>query len=684
MKKLIVLVLALVFVLSFVSCGGNSNTTNPSSNQSTNSVGSSNNTNGGNSSEDDANIPDTPPTPDTPIGPGSVTSSSSSNGGSTDNPGDGGNNKPQLDTTKQTVSGILGSALDVFDQKDTFGGEGQISSYTKYTAEFNLADLSAGARIYIPAGGTYRVYGKALDNQIYIKASDQNVIILLDNVDLTSTSSAPAIYAEDCKSVTIVLAEGSQNRLEDSSINGENGVIKVKSCNLTLDGKGSLEIVANAKHGISNTKELTINGGTYNITSTRHGIYGKLGVTINGGKFVINSARSGIKSGDDEIGNEAEGNIVINSGSLHIRCNTDGLNAIGTVEINNGRLLIEALSRGIDATKDVNIKGGTVIFNTEKDAVRTSKTVYDVYDADGDGDKTEVLTFGGAVSIEGNANVRINTYGNGFEGENVKISTSGVIYIKTVEKYTEDQAGEYKLVNGSYVLIGENETFNGTRYSLSESKGIEAENEIRITNSKIGIDSFEDCLNATTVLIRSSVVALNTTKDAIEASHTTNTASVTIEGAGCDVTVISAEKGIKANNSVTLSDGNTKINADTDAIKAENISILSGKHILFDKVEYTGKFNIKRGMVLCISTTENPISARSEIPNAYGTVNKKDLCVFGRKITVQMGDIIESVVLPKDYTEKISIFFAAEDVSMSDTTITIDTYTQKLTKGKLN
>ena len=683
MKKIIVLILALVIVLCLASCGDNGTTNSGSGSSLNNGVTSSSNVNGS-LDEDDSNVPDTPPTPDTPIGPGSGTSSSTQGSGSVDQPGDGGNTQPELDTAKQTVSGILGSSLDVFEQKDTFGNEGQISSYTKYTAEFNLADLSAGERIYIPAGGTYRVYGKALNSQIYIKAKDQNVIILLDGIDLTSTSSVPPIYAEDCKNVTIVLAEGSTNKIEDASINGENGVIKVRSCNLTLDGKGSLEIVANAKNGISNTKALTINGGTYTIKSTRHGIYGKLGVTVNGGKFIINSARSGIKAGDNEVGNEAEGDVIINSGSFHIRCNTDGLNAIGAVEINNGRVLIEAISRGIDATKDVSIKGGTVIFNTEKDAIRTLKTIYDVDDADGDGNRKEVLTKGGSVSIEGSANVKINTYGNGIEGENVTLSTNGVIYIKTVAKYTEDNTGEYRLVNGNYVLIGANESFSGTRYSLSECKGVEAESEIRVTNTKIGVDSYEDCLNATSVIVRSSIVALNTTKDAIEASNESKTSTVTVEGVGCELTIINGDKGIKANDSVTLSDGTTKINAETDAIKATSISVLSGKHILFDKVEYTDKFNVKRGMVLCISTTEKPISARSEIPNAYGTITDTSKCVLGRSLTFKMGDIVETVVLPKDFTEKISVFFAAEDMTMSEATVTIDGNTQKLTAGKLN
>lgn len=213
MKKIFALMLVLAFMLVFVACGDDSSGDGASNGTSGNNVVSSTDKSekpGEDDKTDESNkpvvnssIPDTPPEDDRPIGPGED-----------DEPDDpsvpsGPNDKdePELDTKKETVVDALGSSLKVFEAADTFGNEGQISKFTSYTAEYNLSTLSAGQRVTIKSGGTYRITGKNLNSQIFIQAKDAHVIILLDGVDLTSTTSVPAIYAEDCASVTIVLAE---------------------------------------------------------------------------------------------------------------------------------------------------------------------------------------------------------------------------------------------------------------------------------------------------------------------------------------------------------------------------------------------------------------------------------------------------------------------------------------------
>jgi len=695
MKKIFVLILALMFVFVFVSCTETETGSSSSSSNSSESAAPSD-SNGDN--ESDGSMPDTPPESGEQIGPGGTVGSADSSdnsentGNSDDNSGettDGSNNTTQssgttdssddnqgeiedtepAESVENSVIDALGDAMKPFDADNTYGNEGIISSYTSYTAEFDLSTLKAGERVQILQGGIFRVYGKCLDGQIYINANDQNVILLLDGVDLSSSSSAVPIFAEKCKSVQIVLAEGSVNRLEDSGLEGENGVIKVKSCNLTLDGKGRLTIKANGENGISNTKEMTINGGTYVITSKKHGVYGKQGVTVNGGMLIINSARSGIKSGDDEPGKEELGQITINKGSIQIRCNTDGLNSYGPVSITDGYVVLEAKSRGIDATQNVTISGGTVIFSTENDAIRVPKTVY-IFDKNDPSKITGTDSEGYTVSIEGTACVKIATYGNGIQAEKVSVSTKGVLYINTVLHYVEDVAGTYKKENGEYILIAEGEKYNGTKYNPLECKGIEART-IEIKGTVVGIDSYEDCLNAVNVSINNCVVALATTKDAIEASsdHKDVTCSITIEGVATYVTVISADKGFKAVNTtnrgskdlgfISLSEGTTKIFAVTDALKADRVTVSSGRHILFDKVEsksYT-QFIVMDGTVLCFSTTTKPVSVVSDVTYVSGVIENKEMCTNGQKVSISFGDTKESIILPKDYTEKLSILY---------------------------
>ena len=630
MKKIIALMLALLFIFTFVACGSEEEGSDDASSTTTNSTSNDNP-----SDSDNSNVPNTPPSEDTPLGPNKE-------------------NKPDVDVTKPTVESVMGEVLNVFTAADTFGNEGKISSYTSYT-DVDVSTLEGGKQYFIEKGGIYRIHGKAINGQICVKAPNQTVILLLDGVDLAYTGSAPVIYASDCKSFSIVLAEGSYNRLADSAINGENGAIKVKNCDLVMDGKGRLTVTGNTKHAISNTKNLIINGGTYTITSVRHGLYGKTGVTINGGKFTINSARSGIKSGDDEIGKEAEGVITINSGSIRIKCNTNGINSYGSVEINNGRISVEALGKGVVATKDINISGATLLLSTAEDAIKSDTNVY----------------------LKGTSNIQIVTNGNGVEAVNATVSTSGVIYIETIPSYYEDAAGLYKLVDGKYVPVDGTEAAYVKKYTLRECKGFEIDNAIVIQSGSIGISSYEDGFNSVTFEATGGSIVVATEKDAVDATD-----SVTVSGSA-DINIIDGDKGLRATNTVNLNGGVTSILVDTDAIKADTVTVNSGTHILYEKVEYVTLFAIRGGTFLSIATTNTPVAVKSTIANASGSISNKDLCITGKYFTVIMGSARKTVILQKDYTEKMSVIFASEAQGNCTIVIGQNEKTETLTTGKI-
>ncbi|MBO5091083.1 MAG: carbohydrate-binding domain-containing protein, partial [Clostridia bacterium] len=317
MKKIAIILLSLMMVFALVACGGN--------------TGTDTNTNTDTTSDTNTNTDTSTDTTDT------NTSTDTGNGGNVPD-------VPQTPTYESSsVEETLKEELGVFEEETTFGNEGSLGFTTN-----NEIDVSKylNKKISITEGGTYKVYGTSSDGQISIEAVDQDVYIVLAGVSLTSGNSitGPAIFAKDCASVTIILEDGTENYLADNSANdGEGAVIRVRSCPLTLDGTGSLTIEANAKNAIANTKELTIEGGKYNIKAPGHGIYGKLGLTINGGTFDIEAEKSGFKSGDgDDTTNYEYGYIDINAGNTVISCGTNGFNCVGPVTIDNGRVEINA------------------------------------------------------------------------------------------------------------------------------------------------------------------------------------------------------------------------------------------------------------------------------------------------------------------------------------------------------
>ena len=103
-----------------------------------------------------------------------------------------------------------------------------------------------------------------------------------------------------------------------------------------------------------------IAGGTFNIKSSSDGIQGTSAVQIDGGTFDINSSE----------GIEAT-YIQINDGTIKIYASDDGINAskkstaysTPTIEINGGYLTVEVGpgdTDGIDANGDIIVNGGTI------------------------------------------------------------------------------------------------------------------------------------------------------------------------------------------------------------------------------------------------------------------------------------------------------------------------------------
>lgn len=633
MKRIFALLLVIIMLIGLVSCGG-----------------------GG----------DNPPDNDPPAGPGSGEGGNGSGeggsgsgeggngeGGSGGEPGEGPGEgeKPGDDpVVPPTVEVVIPGVSEMLgDKMDSFNGSAYVekSTTSDFYGEVIDIDVSKDAnnRVYqIKDGGAYRLFGKSLNGAIYIKAADQDIYLVLDGVDLTNNGSAPAIYAEDCKSVTVIITEGSVNYLKDSSKNGENGVLRVRSCNLTIDGQGTLNIVANKKHGISNTKELTIKGGTFNITTPTgegHAVYGKLGVTVNSGNFTINAGKSGFKSGDvADDGTIERGYITINYAHTDITCGTNAFNCQGPVQINNGYFKINAnTGNGIDATGDVTISNSIVVINSDKSGIAT------------DGD----------ISITGATNLKVETNGNGISGDNISVTTSGVVYIKTTALYerynasesTEENPTLYVLENGSYVLYDSEKHSTSIFYTRRNCKGLNADNGVDITSSLVGIDSYEDCINALTLSVNGANLVLNTACDGVEADI------VTIDA---NITILNAQKGIKGETSLQIDGGTVTVNASIDSLNSDNTVINAGNVYLFDKIDKgtEGKVEVNGGTVIMLSTTKSAQITEGSQRYRSGKVTNADKCIAGSWVKITAGEFSVVLYLPKDYSSKMALYYSGE------------------------
>ena len=636
MKKILLIVLSmLLVVLPLAACGGGgSSDTNSATNTETET---STETNTETSTKTETGTNTTTQT-NTTTNTTTSTNTNTNTNTSTQKP-DVPAPTPDSTYVSPTVEESLKNELGVFDKDDDLGIGGTMSDYKTETI-VDVSKVASNDKYLITTAGQYRLTGTSADGQIYVKTKAGNVVLVLDNLSLTCKSfAAPAIYVEGCSSVTIVLV--GDNYLSDNTTNdGEGAVIRVRSSGVTFDGKGTLTIDAKAKHGISNTKQITINGGTYNITAPNQGIYGKLGLEINGGQFNVDAGKSALKSGDDEDG--AVGYININSGSYNLTAATNGLSCNGPVTINGCRMNVNAINgNAIEATNNISINGGTMMLESYKSAISSDAN----------------------IEITGNTNIKINTTGNGISGYDVDISTTGVIYVKTTPTYepvtstTSPTEKTYVFVNGKFTLFDPTvHPVNSTQYVCRNCRGIAADNFMIIRNGVIGLDTYQDSINTESFVLLGGRLVLNTTNDAIDATD-----AIIYDGA--NVVVLASDKGIKA-NTLVIDGGQISIISETDAIKSDDATINGGTIYLFDKIDVgEGTVTVNGGTILMISTTNNRQTTMGTANFFSKIVANKDKAVGGKWIRVTCGDDMIILELPKNYTEKMAIYYTSDDMN---------------------
>lgn len=164
--------------------------------------------------------------------------------------------------------------------------------------------------IKITAEGTYVVTGK--HKQIVVSAPDTaKVQIVLKNAEIEN-NSGPAIYITAADKVFITALAGTESSVTDSGeYSAEYTDTNVDAAifsraDLTLNGKGVLNVTGNLKCGIASKDDLVICGLTLNVTSTGRAIEGKDCVKCSDAAVSANAGDDGINAA---VGNDSSGGM---------------------------------------------------------------------------------------------------------------------------------------------------------------------------------------------------------------------------------------------------------------------------------------------------------------------------------------------------------------------------------------
>ena len=336
------------------------------------------------------------------------------------------------------------------------------------------------------AGVAYELKGSSSNGYFKIY-SEKKFHLTLNGVSLTNPTGA-AINIQSGKRVFVTLADGTSNSLVDgSSYNtpddeDEKGTFFSEG-QLVFNGKGSLEVTGNKKHGIVSDDYIRFRTGTniYITASNGHGIKANDYVAIGGGVLnieVSGTAKKGISSdgyvlvsggrttiltsGDGEYdededdvsgaaGIKADLYFQMEGGQLNIKstgAGGKGINTDGEIIINDGDIQVittgqtftyssdlDSKAKGIKSDTDVTVNGGTIKIKATG------------------GEGSEGLEAKGVMNING-GEIEIATYDDCINSAGDMYLNGGYIYAFATNNDAIDSNGDLYIKGGVIVALG--------------------------------------------------------------------------------------------------------------------------------------------------------------------------------------------------------------------------------------
>ena len=287
-----------------------------------------------------------------------------------------------------------------------------------------------GSTVTITNEGTYILTGTLTDGMIIVDAKDSDKVqIVLDNVSISNADSA-AIYVRQADKVFLTMAEGSENTLTNGGTytaiddNNIDAVIFSKD-DLTLNGNGTLNITAEAGHGIVSKDDLVLTSGTYNITAEKHGLSGKDSVRIADGTYNITVGTDGIHGDNDE--DSGKGFVYICGGTFNIDAGDDGIHSSQNLSILDGTINISNSYEGLEGLC-IDISGSTIDLTASDDGLNAAGGTDNSQSGGSQGNDIFAVTEGAYINISGGY-LHVNASGDGLDSNGDLVISGGEIYV---------------------------------------------------------------------------------------------------------------------------------------------------------------------------------------------------------------------------------------------------------------
>ncbi|MBT2732535.1 carbohydrate-binding domain-containing protein [Carnobacterium sp. ISL-102] len=455
-----------------------------------------------------------------------------------------------------------------------------------------------GNTLTITAGGTYLISGTLSDGQIKVTVPDtEEVYLILDGVDVTSSTSAPLLI-EEAEKVFVTLAEDSENTLTDKA--GSTAMIGTgddattidgtifSKADLTLNGSGNLTINGNTNHGIVSKDDLTIVSGTYQITAVGQGLSGKDAVKIKDGTFSMTTGTDGIQSDNDE--EEGKGFVYIAGGDFTIDAEQDGIQAETLLQVDGGTFDITAGGGSANAVAKTSEGMGKDFFN-QKAETETEENL--------------------------NTEDTSSTSMKGLKATGELIINNGTITI--------DAADDTVHTDGNLTLTG------GTLSLASGDDGLHAGNDLQLSGSTIAITESYEGIEGKTITISDGEITVVASDDGLNAASGTSTTSEAVPG----------ETTSSSENLMVISGGTLTVNSSGDGLDSNGTLEISGGTIIVSGPENSGNGAIDSNGDTIITGGTLMAAGSSGMAVTFGDSSSQVSVLYGFETTYEAGSEIE-------------------------------------------
>lgn len=248
-----------------------------------------------------------------------------------------------------------------------------------------------GSTVKITAAGTYRISGTLTDGSIVVDTPDDGLVRLVLDGAHVHNESGSALSILEAGEVAVVLADGSENTLSDTdaytlaSDTDEPNATLFSTADLTIDGGGSLKVVAKYNDAIASKDGLVIQGGSITAEAVDDGIRGKDFLVVEGGSLTVDAGGDGLKSDNDT--DTTMGYVALLGGTVDITSGGDGIDAATDIVVADSEVAItsgggatsrvsgDASAKGIKGPVVVVVDSGSIEADSADDALHSNDTI---------------------------------------------------------------------------------------------------------------------------------------------------------------------------------------------------------------------------------------------------------------------------------------------------------------------